>query len=429
MEELIEAQRSIIGSILVDPEHCLPKLYGILEPEHFTYLKLRKTYKAILYLYGTGTPITSVTVADVIDDPRDEFLELLKECSDTIVTSTQITFHADILIRNWKERRFREILKGPKGKDLSEQVTDVINNLDDLMANKKSNIKSLEEVFFENRDSFFAPKPEGLNTGINFVDNLIGWIEDTDLVCIAARPAVGKSAFVSQIALNIAESKKKVQYYSMEMSNVQVLQRIISRLGGLDFKRVRMAESFLGEESLRFQDAEEKIKYLSNYIRICDDSGKTVGEIKNECKYIDDLGVIIIDYLQLMRPERSFQNRTQEVGTISRGLKQMAAELHVPVIVLSQLNRASEGRQGKEPNMSDLRESGDIEQDCNTILMLWNKNDDDLSIKGLKVEKARQGQTGKGTLKFDGTHMKFYETEYKKPNGFIPVDEPTPFDN
>lgn len=429
MEELIEAQRSIIGSILVDPEHCLPKLYGILEPEHFTYLKLRKTYKAILYLYGTGTPITSVTVADVIDDPRDEFLELLKECSDTIVTSTQITFYADILIRNWKERRFREILKGPKGKDLSEQVTDVINNLDDLMANKKSNIKSLEEVFFENRDSFFAPKPEGMNTGINFVDNLIGWIEDTDLVCIAARPAVGKSAFAMQIALNIAVSGKKVQYYSMEMSNVQVLQRIVAKLGKIDFKRVRMADKFIGDEVLRFQEAEDQIRNISGKFNICDESGKTVGQIRNECKYIEDLGVIIVDYLQLMKPEKNYQNRATEVGTISRGLKQLASELHVPIIILSQLNRASEGRQGKEPNMADLRESGDIEQDCNTILMLWNKNDDDLSIKGLKVEKARQGQTGKGTLKFDGMHMKFYETEYKKPKGFIPVDEPTPFDN
>jgi replicative DNA helicase len=190
----------------------------------------------MLYLYSSGVAITAVTVADAVDDARDDFLALIKDCMGAVVTSAQIKYHAEILIQNWKEQKFKEILKKPEGGNLDEQVTGVVNQLNDLMSKRQSNIKTLTEVFEENRDSFFAPKPEGLKTGINFVDGLIGWIEDTDLVCIAARPAVGKSAFVTQVALNIAETGKKVQYYSMEMSNVQVLQRIIARFGKMDLK-------------------------------------------------------------------------------------------------------------------------------------------------------------------------------------------------
>ena len=434
MNELIETQKGIIGSVLIDPS-CISKLYGYLDPECFTYLRLRKCYKAMLELYGNGEPITALSVTAMATDDtttEDNIFSLLKTCAECVVTSAEIEYHAGLLVENWKMKKVKDILKNPVGEDSGDIISNTINSLNDLQKNKKTNIKTLPEILEENIDSFFRPKKKGLQTGINLVDDLIGWIEDTDLVCIAARPAVGKSAFVAQLALNIAKSGKKIQYYSMDMSSVQVLQRLISNIGKMDFKRVRTAERFVDDEILKFQEATGIISEMKN-IRISEDSGKSVGDIRNECKFLNNLGCIIIDYLQLMRPEKNYPNRATEVGTISRGLKQLSAELHVPIIILSQLNRASESRQGKEPSMADLRESGDIEQDCNTIIMLWNKNENDLSIKGIKVEKARQGRTGKGTLKFDGQHMRFYQTEYynpmKKNDSFMNYGEETPFDN
>ena len=184
-------------------------------------------------------------------------------------------------------------------------------------------------------------------------------------------------------------------------------ERVLSQTSEIGLTRIRRAKSFLGDEELIFNSANADMEKMNIVVS----SGtKTVGEIKSESRH-QNFDVIIVDYLQLIRSDHYYGNRASEVGDISKALKSLAMELNVPVILLSQMNRSSEQRETKEPEISELRESGDIEQDASIILLLWNLSEDDKSLKGLKVGKNRQGEPLKSGLRFDGDHMKFFEME------------------
>lgn len=160
MNELIETQKGIIGSVLIDPS-CISKLYGYLDPECFTYLRLRKCYKAMLELYGNGEPITVLSVTAMATDDtttEDNIFSLLKTCAECVVTSAEIEYHAGLLVENWKMKKVKDILKNPVGEDSGDIISNTINSLNDLQKNKKTNIKTLPEILEENIDSFFRPK-------------------------------------------------------------------------------------------------------------------------------------------------------------------------------------------------------------------------------------------------------------------------------
>ena len=241
---------------------------------------------------------------------------------------------------------------------------------------------------------------------------------------IGARPAVGKSAFVTQIAMNLADRKKKIAFYNLEMSDKQVYERLLSRKSRIGLNRIRRARSFLGDEKDRFDRANQELKQSTLFIR---SGAVTVSQIRNECRHLD-LDCIVIDYIQLLRSDIYYQSRANEVGAISKAIKALAMELNIPIIALSQLNRVSEMRQDKVPTMGELREAGDIEQDASIILLMWNIVDDK---KGLKVEKNRQGILSTEVLRFDGDNMQFIETDEsikEAAKGFRKAEEPTPFD-
>ena len=255
------------------------------------------------------------------------------------------------------------------------------------------------------------------------MDECLGGLEGGDVIVIGARPAVGKSAFVTQILTNMGIQGKRVLLYNLEMTNKQMYERLVSRQSGIMMNRIRQGKAFLGDEKERFQKANTELKRLDVWIS----SGvKSVGEIRRECQHMG-ADCIIIDYLQLIKTERHYANRVSEVGDISKAIKSLAMELNRPIIVLSQLNRASEGRQTKEPTMSELRESGDIEQDASVVMLLWNLSEENERYKGVKVEKNRQGKTAKFQMEFVGEEMSFKEAEGKDFN-FKPVKEKTPFD-
>ncbi len=178
--------------------------------------------------------------------------------------------------------------------------------------------------------------------------------------------------------------------------------------------RIRRAVKFLGDEEKRFKKANDALAGRSNIV--ISTGAKTVSEIRAESRHMG-FDVIVIDYLQLIRSDTFYRgNRVAEVGAISKAIKALAMELQIPIILLSQLNRASEGRETREPSMSELRESGDIEQDASVIILLWNMSEDDRSKKGCKIEKNRQGETGKMELRFDGDQMRFRDAgEWQEP--------------
>ena len=287
-------------------------------------------------------------------------------------------------------------------------------------------IHGLGEVVDTVSGNYFTdPEQSILYTGLSKLDDTLGGLEGGDVIVIGARPAVGKSAFATQIAMNLAKSKKRVAFYNLEMSDKQVYERLLSRNSGIGLSRIRRTRNFLGDEKEHFDRANESLRKIPLFIR----SGSvSVSQIRNECRHLD-LDCIVIDYIQLIQSDVRYQSRASEVGAISKAIKALAMELHIPIIALSQLNRVSEMRQNKEPTMRELREAGDIEQDASIILLMWNIVDDK---KGLKVEKNRQGVLSSEVLRFNGDNMEFIETcetVADASRGFRRVKERTPFDD
>ena len=243
-----------------------------------------------------------------------------------------------------------------------------------------------------------------MKTGFYRLDDCLGGLEGGDITVVAARPGVGKSAIVAQIIENMARKGYNTCYYNMEMNNSQIYERFVSRMSKIGLTRIRRAKSFLGGEKEAFDKANDE---LENYPITIDDQTNAVEEIRVQCRH-QRYDVIVVDYLQLVRCKRKFNNRASEVGEVSKQFKALARELHVPIILLSQLNRISEMNATKEPTMSELRESGDIEQDASNIILMWNL-DEDRKFKGLKVEKNRQGTPFREVVQFEGDCMEFIE--------------------
>ncbi|PXV88411.1 replicative DNA helicase [Lachnotalea glycerini] len=423
MADLIETQMNVIGSLFIDIDYSIKKVYTRLKPEHFTHTKLKKVYATVQELYTLGKPIDVQSVANharTKDITELELSEILRKCVLSTPTTVNIEYHANELIDNYKSRLLRNIVSDASVADernVNEVIGETINKLSELAADRKTTSKTLKEIYEENKHKYFNENydPEYLNLGFDDIDRMLSGIEDTDLVCIAARPSIGKSAFVTQIAYSKAKQGRKTMFYNLEMNDKQVIDRILCSETKIPFDRIRHAKKFMSDEELRFRDAESKFLNCENLI--IDDCGtKTVREIRNECKYIDNLGLIIIDYLQLLKPDKGRNgNKVQEIGDISRGLKAMAMELKVPVIALSQMSRSIEGRPDKEPVLADLRESGDIEQDCNSVIFLYEAFDGGNNLikdlRNVKVAKSRQGETGKTKIGFMGKLMTFYSLD------------------
>ena len=328
-----------------------------------------------------------------------------------------------VVVTHWKENNYIRADRYKPTRYTKE--AEMLQELEAMKENDTVKIHALNEIVDSISDGYFKePDTEPLYTGLEKLDNTLGGLEGGDMIVIGARPAVGKSAFVTQIAINLADRKKKIAFYNLEMSDKQVYERLLSRKSRIGLNRIRRARSFLGDEKDRFDKANQELKKSTLFIR---SGAVTVSQIRNECRHLD-LDCIVIDYIQLLRSDIHYQSRANEVGAISKAIKALAMELNIPIIALSQLSRVSEMRQDKVPTMGELREAGDIEQDASIILLMWNIVDDK---KGLKVEKNRQGILSTEVLRFDGDNMQFIETDEsikEAAKGFRKAEEPTPFD-
>jgi replicative DNA helicase len=241
------------------------------------------------------------------------------------------------------------------------------------------------------------------------------------MIVIGARPSVGKSAFVTQIASYMCKQGKRVGFYNLEMQDKQIYERILAAESGIGLKRIKRALAFTGDERERFERANDNIKRLYQGL-VVNTGAKKISDIRSESRHMN-YDIIIIDYMQLILPEDRYKgNRFAEVGQISHEIKALAMELNIPIIALSQLNRVSVGKDTKEPTMAELRESGDVEQDASIIMLMWNLNEE-RTVKGLKVDKNRQGEVGKEKLNFEGHIMRFIEdgSEFTEAEDDIPV--------
>ena len=429
----IMAEQSVIGSLLMDQE-CIADVYSILEPQMFTDELFGKVYHEYQKAYDNHYDLSFSDIEQKLRSdsfPSEIIMERLKDCLSSTFTSVFIKRDADVIVNDYKAYRLDKFLNTIKVSptNLKEQIMALQEELEVLQDKRQDKSKTLAEIAKENKDNYFKEREVNpLYLGFDKLDELLGGLEGGDMIVIGARPAVGKSALVTQITSNLAKQGKRIGFYNLEMQNKQVYERFVVSESGIGLTRLRRAIKFLGDEEERFNKANETLEKAENIV-ITSGGAKSVSDIRSESRHMD-YDIIIIDYLQLLKADTTYRgNRAAEVGEISRAIKNLAMELNIPIIALSQLNRVSEMKDTKEPTMAELREAGNIEQDASVIILLWNLNADDKTKKGCKVEKYRQGNTGKVVMRFNGDLMKFEETNetVKEASEWKSLDDDNPF--
>ena len=428
----IEAEQSVLGAILIDRDAMI-EIADFLKPEDFYRQAHGRIYAVMLDLSERREPIDIVTVSEALERTGD--LEAVggRSYLGTLSNSTPTAVHAGQYARIVERKSLLRNLIGAAGKiagigyEDPAEIQEAIDRAEsELFAVSQrrigagfSPLKSLLHDAYDRLDYLHAHRGEisGVRTGFGDLDTLTTGLQKSDLVILAARPSVGKTSF----ALNIAEhaavtDRKSVGIFSLEMSKVQLVLRLLSSVSNIDSQRLRTG--FL--EELDFARIAPAMNSLSEAPIFIDDTPNiTTMELRTKARRLQaEVGVdlIIVDYLQLMQSSTTTRdaNRVQEVSEISRGLKALARELKVPVIALSQLSRQPEMRESKEPRLSDLRESGSIEQDADLVMFLWREKErgsDDQQTDGevvkLKLSKHRNGPTGEIDLWFKKAQTRF----------------------
>ena len=429
----LEAEQSVLGSILIDSQ-CITDVIGVLRPEDFYLQQNREIYEAIYTMFNFSQTIDPVTVLDKMremgvyhDNSRDYILQLMQ----ITPTAANVSRYANIV----KEKAMLRGLANAAS-DISEMVYTQVGTPAEILESSEKKIYALRKG--ESGDSLehigtvlhkvFDRLTElsqsdsmipGMSTGLTDLDTKINGLNNSDLLLVAARPAMGKSAFALNLAMNVAKKyKKTVAVFNLEMSREQLAIRMLASEGFLDMQK--LATGKLSEEEWgKLCMASSALSQTD--IRIDDNPMVTVADINAKCRRLDNLGLVVIDYLQLMSGSgygKNSDNRVALIGEISRSLKIMAKELNVPVICLSQLSRAVEGRTDKRPILSDLRESGAIEQDADCVMFLYrdeyyNENSEDKGLAECIVGKNRHGETGTVKLQWFGQFQTFTNREWK----------------
>lgn len=425
-----EAEASVLGAILIDPMAL--EAVETLSADAFYETGNRLIYEAAMELGEECEPIDIVTLAQRLDLQKRLAdvggVQYLSRLAGSVPTSANVEYYAGILrdkhmLRQVIQAGMKQIREASENGDAQAAITQMqvaAARLSDQSAPTKEFIRvrdvviqvyeSLEERY-ANRDNGGIP---GIESGFTDLDKMTAGFQKSDLIIVAARPSVGKTAFALNIAQNVAvRSKETVAIFSLEMSAPQLVQRMISAEGNVDASKIRTGNFEIGD----WEKTAAAVSYIGESNILIDDTPDiTVHEIRNKCRRLkkqEGLGLVVIDYLQLIAGSRKRgENRQQEVSEISRTLKQMARELEVPVIALSQLSRGVEQRQDKRPMMSDLRESGSIEQDADVVAFLYrddyyDQESEKKNIIEIIIAKQRNGPVGTVELVFLKNFNKF----------------------
>lgn len=426
VELIRQSEMSVIGGILIDSK-TLARIVDKVKADDFYYGELRAIYKTILNVANSGQAVDYITVLNALSassdmpDEQNELGKLLVECCQIIPGLSGIEYYADIVHKSAVARSVEQSLlsvvtDGFDSETIVEQSETLIEKLSEIISPigcKK--MRNLNEIS-KNLLDYYSGKIEKIenrcDTGYPKIDSRLKGMSGGNLIILASRPKIGKTAFALSIAQNVAEMGKKVMFYSQEMLGEELCERILSKKSGISMNKL-IDNSLSVDEIEKLKNALEN---NSNNMIVNDSSGITVQDIRLNCRIIKDLGLIIIDYLQLMRSNSKHDNRNQEIGAISRELKKLATDLNVPILCLSQLNRVS--NENTRPTSSELRDSGELEQNCNKLMLMWCvKRHDNLKTVGLDVALNRRGDTGVTLLDFCGETMNFTELkdEYKEP--------------
>ncbi|MEG1008630.1 MAG: replicative DNA helicase [Clostridia bacterium] len=435
MEELVkiapndvQAEQAVLGSMLVDSDAVVSAMETLV-PEDFYRNDNKEIFSSMYDVYKQGKHIDMITIKEqlVFRGTLEQIgnIEYISSLTDNIPTTSNIDSYVKIVEEKSTLRKLiktaNDIIK--MGYSGTEEVDSIIEETErkifEVLQNRNSRsyteIKDILITTFDNIEKMHQTKRSlsGIESGFIDLDKKISGLNPADLIIVAARPAMGKSAFVINIATYVAlHTKTPTLIFSLEMSKEQLVSRILCSEGEVDSLKLRNA-NLSTDDWLKLGDASAKISDAPIYI---DDSPiLTAPELRAKCrkaKLEKNIGLIIIDYLQLMESKSKSNNRQQEISEISRSLKIIAKELNVPVIALSQLSRATESRTDHRPMLSDLRESGAIEQDADIVMFIhregyYDKECENQNVAEIIISKNRNGETGTVELAWIGNYTKF----------------------
>ena len=431
----IEAEQSVLGAIISQPS-VLPDVIELIKPEYFYNEQHKALYSIMLQMNSMSLPVDIVTVLNEADkqhifESPAEGRRYLAEIGNLLPSTANIQSYCKIVADKYFLRSLsyvaRTILDEVQSGEQDAQLLldSAEQKIYDIRQGKDvRGLVPLSEAIAEAYDrlgKISGPDKEkyvGARTGFTLLDSITSGLNKSDLIIIAARPGMGKTSFAMNIATNVAgRAEKEVVTFNLEMSKEQIATRILSTEALVESNTLRNGR-ISGDDWVKLATS---AGYLSTLPLFIDDTASmTVQQMKAKLRRTKNLGLVIIDYLQLMESTSRSDNRVTVISEITRQLKVMAKELNVPVILLSQLSRAVESRTDKRPMLSDLRESGSIEQDADIVLFLYreayyNKESQRQNISECIVAKNRHGETGTVELIWDGQFTRFSNPDYNAP--------------
>ncbi len=430
-----EAEEAVLGGILIDPDAII-RVATFLRPEDFYREKLGWIFDTALALHERREPIDFLTVCDELER-RGQLDEIggaafITTLINAVPTSIHAEHYARIVERTATRRRLIEAagqiaaLAYQEAEDVDEVVDRAEQVLFGVSERRISRelvpIKQILSEYYDRIEYLTRHRGEmiGIPTGFNDLDKLLGGLQRSDLIILAARPSVGKTSLALTIAHSAAKRyRQRIAFFSLEMSNEQVVQRLISSETGINAQRLRRGE-IEENEWRRFMKAAGDL--AETYFYIDDTPGISAQELRTKARRLHaEVGIdlLVVDYLQLMRGDFRSENRVQEISSISRALKALARELNVPILAISQLSRSVESRADRKPILSDLRESGALEQDADVVIFIYreemyNENTERKNLADIMVAKHRNGPTGTVILYFRKELAQFLEAEVRR---------------
>ena len=434
----LDAEQSVLGAILIDSQ-CLDRVAEILpNPEYFHISNHKLIYSAMLDMFTLGQAVDYVTVLEKLKTEgkieENVCKTYLLQLAQVVPSISNVETYAKIVRDKYDVRTLiitaREMIEDASGSDLdaSELLDSAEQRIFDIRQGKSvQGLQKINEIVIQTFDRLDALNSDlsneysGIPTGIGDLDRVIMGLNRSDLILLAARPGMGKTSFALNIAENVAiREGMKVAFFSLEMTKEQLVSRMMSTQGMVSGQNLRTGK-LTEDEWVRLIEAGDVLSKTQIYLD--DTPGITVPEMKAKLRRLKNVDLVVIDYLQLMASAKKIDNRVQEISEITRNLKIMAKEINAPVITLSQLSRASEQRTDHRPLLSDLRDSGSIEQDADIVLFLYREGyytSDNVEESVDKnsgeciVAKNRHGETRTVSLHWQGEYMRFTAQEVNK---------------
>lgn len=424
----LEAEQSVLGSLMVDKDAII-RVADIVRPGDFYREAHNTIYSAMLELYEEREPIDVLSLSNKLEEKKrlDSVgaASYLASLVNSVPSSSNVAHYARVVQKKSTLRRLIQVAAqiGELGYHESDDLQITLDKAEQklfqisqkFVKKEFTPIKSALEEAFDRIDTLHKSGSDirGVPTGFQDIDNVLAGFQKSDLIILAARPSVGKTTFALDIARQVGKAGVPVGIFSLEMSSDQLVDRMIAAEAHIDLWRLRTGKLNNGPDSTDFERIGQAIGILSEApIFIDDTSSANIMQLRTLARRLQSehkLGIIIIDYLQLMEG-RSSDNRVQEISEISRGLKNLAKELNIPVVALSQLSRAVESRPDQTPKLSDLRESGSIEQDADVVLFL-SRDTSNKDIIEVTIAKHRNGPLGRAQLFFDAASTTFRSLE------------------